>query len=170
MIARRAARNRRRERSTPLRWAGVPVVACAVLALAACSSSAQTENSQRAGEVSGEIEHLLAPSNKFVAPGPALDTSSLAGKSLWFVPVSAEIPVLAVELKAMQDAAKALKLPLQVCDGKLSPPVEAACINSAVSAGAAGIFTDGVDPHGVQTAVDNAATHNVPLLSMGEVG
>ncbi|MTD53204.1 sugar ABC transporter substrate-binding protein [Amycolatopsis pithecellobii] len=170
MIARRAARNRRWKRSPRPHWPAVPVAACLALSLVACSSSAQPDGHQPAGAVSAKIGQLLAPANKFVAPGPALDTKTLAGKSLWFVPVSAEIPVLAVELKALQDAARALKMPLQVCDGKLSPPAEAACINSAVSAGAAGIFTDGVDPHGVQTAVDNAASHNVPILSMGEVG
>ncbi|WP_033288563.1 sugar ABC transporter substrate-binding protein [Amycolatopsis jejuensis] len=160
-----ASRIRRTKRSTRL-----AVLACSVLSLVACSSPAQTDSARPAAAGSGNIQQLLGPANKFVAPGPALDLSSLAGKSLWFVPISAEIPVLAVDLKALQDAAKALKMSVQVCDGKLSPASAAACINSAVSAGAAGIVTDGVDIRAVKTAVDNAAAHNLPILAGGQVG
>jgi ribose transport system substrate-binding protein len=134
------------------------------------STSTGSTSPASSSAIKAKVQALLGPANKFVAPGPALQAGSLAGKSVWFVPVSSEIPVLAVEFQALQDAAKTVGISLHVCDGKLTPAIEAACINSAVSAGAAGIISDGVGVPAVQTAVSNATAHGVQILAMGEVG
>jgi ribose transport system substrate-binding protein len=108
--------------------------------------------------------------NKFVAAGPSLDAASVKGGSLWYVPISAELPNLAVTENGIHQAAQALGMTLQVCDGKLQPAAAAACINSAVSAGADGIMTDSILPSMVITAVANATQHKIPLLALDDVG
>jgi len=170
--------------------AATVLIAVAVAALTACSSSGSTAGSASpagsasasaggtsaaqtaasANTVASIVAAGSAPSNQFHSPGPALNATSLKGQSLWYIPLSSEIPVLAVEEDGIRQAANALGMTLHVCDGKLLPAAAAACINSAVAAGAKGILTDSIEVDSVSTAVANATSHGVPILSMSEQG
>jgi ribose transport system substrate-binding protein len=158
------------------------------LALTACSSSASSRGGSAGGPGSSSngsssdgaggagaspsavVAELRNPSNKFLAPGPRLDATSLRGKSLWYVSLGQAIPVLAVEQTGMRQAADALGMTLQICDGKFQPAVAAGCVNSAVSAGAVGVIMDSVTTASVATAITNAARHKVPVLAMSAIG
>lgn len=116
------------------------------------------------------VKAHLGKTTSFVAPGPPVKARSLKGKTIWYIPVSAEIPVLQVEAAGMQQAAAALGMTFRTCDGKTLPADESACITQAVSAGAAGIITDSIDPTTVTTAVADAESHKVPIVSAEDVG
>lgn len=170
-------------RISKLRRRGVVSVAAAVcsVALAACSSSGGTAATTKGAAVTtgatdsvaaakAVVAKLEAPSNTFVAPGASIDASDLSGKSIWYVSLGQAIPVLAIEQNGMRQAATALGMSLKICDGKFQPAVAAACVNSAVSAGAAGIIMDSVTTASVATAIKNATAHKVPVLAMSAIG
>ncbi len=153
------------------------------LGLTACSSkssSSTTSSSSSAGGSAGSsgavadatslVATLRSPSNMFVAPGPAFDAKSMRGKSLWYVALSQSIPVLAVEQGGIRQAADALGMSLKICDGKFQPATAAACVNSAVSSGAAGVIMDSVTTPSVSTAITNATSHKVPVLAVSALG
>jgi ribose transport system substrate-binding protein len=135
------------------------------------TQSTQSPPSGGVAKAAATVEQYRAPSNKFVAPGPAVDASSLRGKTVWFVPLAATIPTLGVEATGIQDAAKALGVKVTTCDGKFTPANASACITQAANAGADGIITDSIDPNGVTTALNAAAAKKVPVVQMyGKAG
>jgi ribose transport system substrate-binding protein len=183
----RRARNRRRW----VRGCALGLTAATMsLSLGACGSSkkdsASTSGSGATTSASSGDPSSGAPSGvkiaaanvaahrsittSFVAPGPSIDARSLKGKTIWYLPVSAEIPVLQVEAAGVKQAAAALGMTYRTCDGQNLPADASACITQAVSAGAAGIITDSIDPTAVSTAISDAVTHKVPIVSAEDVG
>lgn len=111
-----------------------------------------------------EVAKFRQPLNSIPPTGPAIDAKSLKGKSIWYIPLGASIPVLQREAMGIQKAVAALGMTYNTCDGKLQPAQWASCITQAVNAGAAGIITDSIDPSTVSVAVSLAKSHNIPLL------
>lgn len=116
------------------------------------------------------VEALVAkyrkPSNAFVAPGPAVDASSLKGKTVWFIPLGAVIPALGVEAKGIQEAAAGLGITVKTCDGKLQPAAASSCISQATKSGADGILIDSVTPQTVTNALRAAEAKKIPVVQM----
>jgi ribose transport system substrate-binding protein len=169
----------------------VALIVAAALAIAACGSSSDSSSTSRhtassqatasnAANTSGDpaaagvarAEAVVAaargPITSIPAPGPSLETTALRGKSIWYIPLGAQIPALDAEALAIQAAAKALGMNYNTCDGKLTPAVWAACINQAVNAGAAGIMIDSINPATVGTALANAKSHKIPVVAGNE--
>lgn len=136
---------------------------------APASTAAATTTAAAASPVAA-VEALVAkyrqPSNAFVAPGPAVDASSLKGKTVWFIPLGAVIPALGVEAKGIQEAADGLGVTVKTCDGKLQPAAASACISQATKSGADGILIDSVTPQTVTTALRAAAAAKIPVVQM----
>ena len=173
-------RGRRTRTGRSVRWL-VAVVALGVAGTACSSGSGSAKApsggtavaSQAADATSGVaalVQKYRSPSSGFTAPGAAVDATSLKGGSLYYVALSQQIPVLAIEQKGIEQAATALGMSFHVCDGKFQPALAAACINQAVSAGATGIFTDSVVIDAVSTAAANATSHNVPIVAISAIG
>ena len=114
--------------------------------------------------VKTEVAALLKPTNRFVAPGPAVDASSLKGKTVWFIPLAATIPTFGVEGKGIDDAAKALGITIKVCDGNFTPAAASACISQAARAGADGMIVDAIAPAGVGPALKLAKSKKLPTV------
>lgn len=165
----------RRSFRTPLL---IALVLFATAALAACgdddggSSSSPTGDSGASTETASaglakaeaEVEKLTEPTKTFTPPGPPINASALRGKTIWYVPISASIPVLAVEEGGMKEAAKSVGLSFQVCDGQFTPAAASSCIERAVNASAAGIILDSVEPHTVAPSLAKAATRDIPVM------
>jgi ribose transport system substrate-binding protein len=155
----------------------VVVLAAAGLA-AGCGSSSSSTSSVAAAKAStsgaasptSAVDKLVAdhmkPNNAFRAPGPAVDAKSLKGKTIWFIPLGAVIPVLGVEAKGIQEAAEGLGVTVKTCDGKLQPAAAASCIKQATDSGADGILIDSVTPQTVAPALKAAAAKKVPVVQM----
>lgn len=153
------------------------------LALGACGSSdSDSTGGGAAAETSGgaasaglqaveqEVEELRGEITEFTPPGPPIDAKSVRGGSVWYIPVSAQIPVLAVEAQGMKEAAAAAGMRFNSCDGKFVPATQSACIARAVNADAAGIITDSIDPKTVAPALRAAAAARVPVMGFNSVG
>jgi ribose transport system substrate-binding protein len=155
---------------------GATVLALAATGLlAGCGDESSSEPStsgaaKSGGGASDAVTDLVAqrkrPSNEFKAPGPAVDASSLKGKTIWFVPLGAVIPVLGVEAKGIQEAADGLGVTVKTCDGKLQPAAAASCIKQASDSGADGILIDSVTPETVAPALKAAEAKKIPVVQM----
>ena len=150
-------------------------------ALSACSSSDGAHGADASSSTGGDasvvsdmeasVAQYREPSNTFVAPGDALDPSKLPSSgSFWYVSLSQEIPVLSIEQDALKQAAAVLGMTVTICDSKFQPAVAAACVNSAVDAGAAGVFTDSIATESISTAVTNAKEAGIPIVAMSAIG
>ena len=168
------------------------LVALLALAVAACggSSSDSTEatgggggstevsEEEGGGEASTagveaaekEVEELRGEITEFTPPGPEFDASAAQGGAVWYIPVSAEIPVLAIESKGMEEAAKAAGMTYKTCDGKFTPAAQSACVTQAVNSSAAGIITDSVDPKSIGPALSSAKSAGIPVVGFNSIG
>jgi ribose transport system substrate-binding protein len=139
----------------------------------AAASTSAASSSSSGGATSAAAAVVAAHrglDTKFTPPGPAVNASSLKGKSIWYVPIGASIPVLQGEAMGMKQAATALGMTYRTCDGKLLASDQSACIEQAVNANAAGIITDSFDPKTVATAITYAKAHKVPVIIGNEFG
>lgn len=165
-------------RSRPLISRARGLLACLVTMLVAAafvsgcgddkssSSGEKTATGSNPGvaEAEAAVEKNREPSNAFVAPGPDVDATSLKGKSLWFVPLAATIPALAVEAQGIEEAAKGLGVDLKTCDGNFAPATAASCISQAADAKADGILIDSITPETVTAALKKASDAKIPVV------
>jgi ribose transport system substrate-binding protein len=130
------------------------------------SGGTATANGSDVAAVQQLVADRKQPSNTFKAPGPPVDATSLKGKTIWFVPLGAVIPVLGVEAQGIEEAAKGLGVTVRTCDGKLQPAAAASCIKQATDSGADGILIDSVTPETVAPALKAAEAKQIPVVQI----
>lgn len=172
-------------RLSRVRVTSTVAVAALTLAVTACGSSSSKSSSAPASggattvaaaqpSSGGGAAAVVAARRKtidaFVAPGPAVKGAGLHGKSVWFIPISGVIPIVAPQMAGVKQAISSLGATFHTCDGKFIPATVSACITQAVNAGADGIITDAVDPTTVSTATGYAARKKVPIVSISDLG
>ncbi|MCL2768667.1 MAG: substrate-binding domain-containing protein [Solirubrobacterales bacterium] len=111
------------------------------------------------------VAKLEQPTTSFGAPGPPLtNAKSLAGKSVWYVPISISVPVFAIADESLRTALGKLGIQLHTCSGEANPSATAACLEHAVSSGAGGIIADGIPVALAPNAFAAAESHHIPVL------
>lgn len=164
----------RRERTTTGRCRTAATLTLAVTAAVlatACGSSSTSGTSGGSGSSSAGLARARAlvaklsqPARTFPAPGPAIDTRSLRGKSVWYIPIGLSVPVFAIGNSSLQAALAKVGITEHSCSGEANPSATAACINQAVARGAAGIITDAVPVALAANAFASAESHHIPVL------
>lgn len=146
------------------------LAATAILA-AACGSSASSSTTSSAGASSSGVAQAQAvvaresrPTTSFPPPGPPINTSSLRGKSVWYIPLSLSVPVFAISNGTLQTALSKVGLTEHSCSAQATPSGTAACINQAVAANAGAIVTDAIPVALASNAFANAESHHIPVL------
>lgn len=135
----------------------------------ACSSPEGTDAPTGKGgpyvdQVTDEIADATAEITDYPAPGPAFDTSSLAGKTIYYIPITIEAESFQVTSDVMKEAVEPLGVKVQVCDGHASPDKASACISEATDVKAAAIISDAL-PYGLAAnAFDAAKRAGIPIL------
>lgn len=163
-------------------------VGIAVLALfaTACSSSGgkeasssnggTTTTSNASGTAAGgqSVAAMRADLSKFTAevtsfPGvaPVSGVGKLRGKTVWYVPAGAAVPILSVFGTGIQAALASAGIKFHTCDGKFLPTSIAACLNQAATQGADGVITGYVDYKLLSNAYTNLVSHHIPVLVAG---
>ncbi|MBS1676219.1 MAG: substrate-binding domain-containing protein [Actinobacteria bacterium] len=117
-----------------------------------------------------EVKKLRGEIDEFTPPGAPIDASSVSGGTVWYIPISASIPVLLGNQLGVEEAAKALGLGFSTCDGKFQPAAMSSCITEAVNAKPVGIVTNGIDPTIVAPAMKAAADAKVPVMALSTSG
>lgn len=98
-------------------------------------------------------------------PGPPLgDTSSLAGRTVYWIPITSVAPVFTIESIAAAEAFESVGVDLQVCDGQATPDVVARCVGQAIAGDAAGIIATSIPPEFARQAFGNAVEAGIPTL------
>jgi ribose transport system substrate-binding protein len=114
------------------------------------------------------VAKLTGPVTSYPAVSPVTGTASLKGKTVWWIPIGEEVPVVDVFGSAMQSALAHLGISMHSCDGRLLPTTIASCLNQAVRQGASAVVTGYVDYKMVPTAMNAVVAHKIPLLVAGE--
>ncbi len=139
-------------------------------AATASSTTGGEDAASGVGAARAQVDKLRAEITEFTPPGPEIDASSLKGKSVWYITLSASIPALNGNAEGVKEAAQALGLEYNTCDGKFTPAQMSACIRQAVNARPAGIITNGIDPANVAPAMKAAADAEIPIMALSTDG
>ena len=175
-------------RRTTSRATIAAVLAVVALIASACSSSSKSTadgSSSTAGSASGGssantaaassgLAAMQSDLNKFVGEvtsypsvSPVSGVSALKGKTVWYIPVGAAVPILSVFGTGIQQALAKVGINFHTCDGKFLPTSIAACLNEAATQGADGVVAGYIDYKLVPTAFDNLVSHHIPVLVAG---
>src|SRR3954452_23601846 len=155
--------------------------ACALALLAACSPGTTDSGGDSAGsgsaspaggalaDVRADVEKAMAPRDSFDLPTDPVDVTALKGKTVYYIPLTAQISVFQLYGSKLGEALDAAGVHLQICDGGANPSQIAGCIDQAVGASAAAIVADNV-PYGMAgNAFDAARAKKIPVLIANQI-
>jgi ribose transport system substrate-binding protein len=152
-------------------WRSPLVLLLGSLWLAACGGQPQAEQSapSQGGNVAAakaELDKYMGLP-KFVAPGPAIDKSKVAGKTVFYIPDSSANPFAANIGDAMSQAAKLLGMNFVNCttQGQVAQWVQ--CYGEALGRHPDLIYDfGGVDPRVVGPQIAAAQKANIPVAAI----
>jgi ABC-type sugar transport system substrate-binding protein len=171
-------------RSTRVLLLGVS--AAVAIATAACgssssgsgggSSSSSTPATGGSTASAGTSSQFAADIAKYSGPEttyPTIPTisggvKSLAGKTVWYIPIGDAVPILATFGTGLQQGLAAAGLKYHLCDGKFLPTNIASCLQQAQTQGADAVVTGYIDYALASSAFQTLASHHIPVLIAGE--
>ncbi|MFE5791450.1 sugar ABC transporter substrate-binding protein [Streptomyces sp. NPDC056503] len=162
--------SRRRVRA----WTAAASVTLLAGSLAACGGEAEAPASTGAdGSVSAVGDKSAAamkPLDAYPVPTEKLDdVDSVAGKTIFYVPITKQAPQFTTTEKTLAAAAEAVGLRLQVCDGKGTPTDIGGCIGQATDAKAAAIIADAIPYALAANGLDTAQKAGIPVVISNQV-
>lgn len=164
-------------KTTMTRMASAATLGLAAAALAACGSTAasagSTTNSTNstASSASGAAQAVVAKYSQAAKPGKIAaikNMPDLHGKTVWWVPISNTVPIIAATGNGLQEALQKAGATMHTCDGNFVPTAIANCMSQAASQGAAAVVTGFFDYSMVPTAFQNLVSHKIPTLVFSE--
>jgi ribose transport system substrate-binding protein len=164
-------------RRTTLPKAGT--AAFAAMLMAACSPGTTSDNGSSSSsssgansalaEVQADLDTAMKARDSFAVPGDAVDPSALKGKTVYYIPLTAQNSVFQLYGKKIGEALDSVGVDLQVCDGGANPSQIGGCLDQAMSAKAAAIVTDSI-PYGMAgNAIDAARQAGIPVIIANQV-
>lgn len=162
------------------RRAATSAAIAAILATALLASGCGSTGNQRTNAASSAsstevsaakaiVASLEKPTTSFKAPGPAIEAKSLAGKSVWYVPISISVPVFAIANEALEAALSKMGVHLHTCSGDADPSATATCIEHAIASKAAGIIADAIPVALAPNAFESAQSNHIPVLIVDQL-
>jgi ribose transport system substrate-binding protein len=150
------------------------IVAAAVLAVSACSAgtagntSAKTDGSGDglSPSIVSELKSLLSASrapSTFTAPGPAIDTSGLKGKTV-FVLADGNNQFTQSFLAGIEGAAKEVGMTVKVGNGNSVTTQDIQVLQNAVTAKVSAIIDLAIQPQLLSTAFKKAKAAGIPVI------
>lgn len=152
------------------------IVAAAALALTACSESSSASTGDSASSSSGSATTAVAQQNlaKYLdgatpsTPATIAKMPDLKGKTVWWVPLSNNIPIIQQTGQGLAAALKKVGATMHVCDGNLVPTTIGSCLTSAANQGAAAVVTGFIDYSMIPSAFDALQAKKIPTVIAGE--
>jgi ribose transport system substrate-binding protein len=117
---------------------------------------------------SAQLAQYTNAVNTYVAQQPVSGVSALKGKTVWYIPIGASVPILAAFGAGIQAALAKVGITVHTCDGKFLPTFAAACVSQAETDGADGVVTGYIDYASMPTAFNSLVAHHIPVLVAGE--
>ena len=158
--------------------AAITMGAIAALTLTACSDTGDetpredpaaetgaTDDAGTGSELEAQVAALLEPLDEYPVPTiEAGDVASLAGTTVYYVPLTQQAPQFVVTGAAVQEAFAAVDINVQICNGNSTPTDIDECISQATQADAGAIITDAI-PYGMaKNALDAAQEAGIPVV------
>lgn len=170
---------RHRRRAAALLVSGLTAL---TLVLAACGGSSDdstgtnpttsptgsTSSASDFSAMQADLDKYAAEVTQYSAIKPLGDVSGLKGKTVWYVPIGASVPILSAFGTGLEQAMKAVGVSVHVCDGKFLPTSMATCLGEAVTQGADGVVTGYIDYKLIPNSFDALVSHHIPVLIAGE--
>jgi len=103
-----------------------------------------------------------------VPTDPVSDPTALQGKTVYYIPITAQAPKFAIVQAGLKDALTTLGAKLQACDGGGTPTTISACIDQAVAAHAAAIISDAIYYDLAANSFDKAQAAGIPVLNTNQ--
>jgi ribose transport system substrate-binding protein len=163
-------------------WAAAGTIGILAASLAACGGSStdsatspattggSTGSSDGSSQLAGEVSALTKPLDAYPVPSdPISNVKSLAGKTVFYIPITLQAPQFAATQKAITEAAGAAGLKVQVCDGKGTPTDINACVSRATDAKAGAIITDAIPYVLAANSLDAAQKAGIPVLINNQI-
>jgi ribose transport system substrate-binding protein len=158
-----------------LRVLGAAAAVAGLSVLAGCSGAtdpAGAGSSESAADLSAEaraardiVDAAAAPTDEFTPPGPPVDGSAIAGKTVFFIPATLQVPSLSGLADLVTDAFSNVDATVQVCDAKANPADAASCLAQAVDSGAAAVITSGFPREFAPAGFDAVTAAGIPLVN-----
>ena len=142
-------------------------------ALAACGSSssstpaASKSNSDASAGIKFAQGLVTAGLKEPAAPVPSAAITNIAalkGKTVYYIPVSADVPAFAITAAAMKTALATVGVKLSVCSGNFTPSGFSSCFAQAIGAHAAAIVSDAVPYQITQGLITEASKKSIPVV------
>ncbi len=153
--------------------------ALAAMLLTACSPGTTDDSDSAGGTTAGsdspvadviaDVETATQARDSFELPTEPVDVSALSGKTVYYIPLTAQISVFQLYGEKLGEALEAAGVNLQICDGGANPSQISGCIDQAVGASAAAIVADNV-PYGMAgNAFEAARGAGIPVLIANQI-
>ena len=158
-----------RSRVTAKAFASACVLALAVTACSSSSSSSSGATTAGTASPGGQYaQHQVAAAMRDpaapVPTAPISNVASLRGKTIYYVPISSDIPAFAITAAAMKTALASAGVKLDVCSGNFNPSQFTACFSQAIGAHAAAIVSDGVPFQVTQSLIREASAGGIAVV------
>jgi len=149
-------------------------IAAIAVSLAACGSSDDSSAAEGSAGSSSTASSALAqytqPLDSYPVPTESIgDVSSLAGRTIYYIPITQQSPQFAVTQKGVEAAASAVGMTVQTCDGKGTPTDISACLSQATDAKVGAIVTDAIAYGLASNALDAAQAAGIPVIISNQV-
>lgn len=140
-------------------------------ALAACGSSSSSSPGKSTPDLPSGVKYaqqkVQAAMREPAAPVPSAsikNIASLKGKTVYYIPVSADVPAFAITAAAMKTALATVGVNLSVCSGNFNPSGFASCFSQAIGAHAGAIVSDAVAFQITQGLITEASHKSIPVI------
>ncbi|MEV5413798.1 hypothetical protein AB0K60_33845 [Thermopolyspora sp. NPDC052614] len=151
-------------------------IAATSLMLTACGSGADSGSGasgtaaspadDRFASLNSEIDALRGPI-AWPEPEALSKPVDLKGKTIWWVPIGASIPVINGFGEGVKEAVGRLGGTVKLCDGKFNPSDIGNCLKQAGEQKADGVITAFIDYAMIPNAFDSLVNQGVPVLVAG---
>jgi ribose transport system substrate-binding protein len=173
MSRRRARRPARSPRfgTSLVALAGALALGTALAACGSSSSSSTPPSTKSNSDVSTGVKYaqalVTAGLKEPTAPVPAAAISNIAalkGKTVYYIPISADVPAFAITAAAMKTALASVGVKLSVCSGNFTPSGFSSCFSQAIGAHAGAIVSDAVPFQITQGLITEASSKSIPVV------
>src|SRR5947209_8147942 len=141
-----------------------------LVAVGGCGSSKKSSKSSTAGgsgvaQAKAKVAEAYKPITSFSPPGPPINNvKSLAGKTVWYIPISQTAEFFNAVSSALQKALGKVGVHVRTCNGQANPSATAACVNQAVTSNAGAVIVDAIPIVVAAQAFAAAQKAKIPVL------
>jgi ribose transport system substrate-binding protein len=133
-------------------------------ATTAATASATASTAAGVAYAQAQIQAAMAAPAAPVPSTAISGLSSLRGKTIYYVPISSDVPAFAITAAAMKTALASVGVNLEVCSGNFNPSQFAACFSQAIGAGAAAIVSDAIPYQITASLIEKASAKGIGVV------